>query len=138
MAGYIIDNSVWSRIKHHPAVGHAIEGLDDVIYTCTPQRLEFLYSARSATDHARMVAFLDRVGVYLEPPPGLDALCVQIQSALAAQGKLRAVGPIDVMIAAHALANRLTVVHYDSDFADHLGKAVPGFRQQWVVAPGSL
>ena len=138
MSGFMVDNSVWGRYQRYPSVRLAVDQLDDVIYTCTPQRVEFFYSARCVDDLARLVEFLDRVGVYLKPESGLDDTCMEIQTALAKAGKLRAVGPIDVMIAAYAITNRMTVLHYDSDFDDHLGSAVPELRQQWVVPRGSL
>ncbi|UKJ62797.1 PIN domain-containing protein [Cellulosimicrobium cellulans] len=137
MAGYIVDNSVWGRIKV-PEVRQAVEGLTDVIYTVTPQRLEFLYSAASQEDFDRQQQFLDAVGVYLEPADDLNDTCEDIQRALATHGKLRSVGPVDVMIAAYAYRHRLTVLHYDSDFSDHIAASIQGFQQEWVVPRGSL
>ena len=137
MAGYIIDNSAWARITI-PAVKKTIESLTDVIYTVTPQRLEFLYSATTPADLAMRQEFLDAVGVYLEPEDRFNEVCEDIQAALAVHGKLRSVGVIDVMIAAHALMNRLTVVHYDSDYPDHIATAVPELQHQWVAPRGTI
>jgi predicted nucleic acid-binding protein len=138
MAGYIVDQSAWGRRDGSEAVREVIDSLDNVIYTCLPQRLEFFFSARDQAEHTSMIEYLDSVGVLLEPISELVEISEQIQSALAARGKLRSVGPIDVMIAAYAIAYRLTVLHYDSDFDDHLGAAIPEFRQRWVVPRGSI
>ncbi|MGF1663780.1 MAG: PIN domain-containing protein [Kineosporiaceae bacterium] len=57
------------------------------------------------------------------------------QRALAAHGRLRAVGIPDLLIAATAARHRVTVVHHDRDF-DHIA-SVTGQPVQWVVPPGS-
>ena len=49
----------------------------------------------------------------------------------------RAVGAMDVLLAATALAHRAVVIHYDGDF-DRIAGAHPGFRARWVVPRGTI
>jgi predicted nucleic acid-binding protein len=137
VAGYIVDNSVWGRIKL-PEVRQAVDGLTDVICTVTPQRLEFLYSTTSQEDFDEQQQFLDAAGVHLEPADDLNDTCEDVQRALATHGRLRSIGPVDVMIAAYAYRHRLTVLHDDSEFSDHIAAPIQGFHQEWVVPRGSL
>jgi predicted nucleic acid-binding protein len=51
-------------------------------------------------------------------------------------GKVRAVGIPDLLIAAAAEVAGLSVLHYDTDF--DLVAAVTGQESRWVVAAGSV
>ena len=62
---------------------------------------------------------------------------LKIQNALWVAGRVRAAGTIDTLIAAYALANDATVLHFDSDF-DHIATVIPAFRHQWIVPRGSI
>lgn len=139
MAGYIVDNSVWGRIDHNKSVENALwtAASSGVIYSCTPQRLEFLYSGQGASGFTERQDFLNRVSVKLVDEPAVAERAEEIQYALAQKGKLRAVGAFDILIAAYAYVQRATVLHYDSDF-DHLTEAVPDLQTQWVVPRGSV
>ncbi|MEQ1737888.1 MAG: hypothetical protein ABL886_15955 [Rhodoglobus sp.] len=41
---------------------------------------------------------------------------------------------MDTLIAAYAIKNDATLLHYDRDF-DHIGTVVPELRHQWIIAP---
>jgi predicted nucleic acid-binding protein len=62
---------------------------------------------------------------------------LEIQNRLWTSGRLRAVGAMDTLIAAYALHNDATVLHYDRDF-EHIAVVTPEFRHEWIVARGSV
>jgi predicted nucleic acid-binding protein len=59
------------------------------------------------------------------------------QNALWNRGLLRAAGAMDTLIAAYAIRNKATLLHYDRDF-DHIASPTPDFRHEWIVPRGSL
>lgn len=64
-------------------------------------------------------------------------MALDLQASLAAAGTLRAVGPVDLLIAATAVQHELTVLHYDGDF-ELLAEADDRVAQRWVVPRGSV
>ena len=70
-----------------------------------------------------------------ERPTVDDAL--DIQSRLWNGGLLRAAGATDALIAAYAIKNNATVLHYDRDF-EHIASVVPGFHHRWILPRGSV
>jgi len=65
------------------------------------------------------------------------AVTLSIQNALFTNGFFRAVGTLDTVIAAYALANDAAVLHYDGDF-EFVAQVVPSFRHEWIITRGSL
>ena len=55
---------------------------------------------------------------------------------MTARGTRRSAGVVDLILAATAELNGLTLVHYDRDF-DEISK-VTGQPAVWVAAPGSI
>ncbi len=60
---------------------------------------------------------------------------LEVQAALSAQGRHRALSLVDALVAAVAEARGLTVLHYDADF--ELVAEITGQPQQWVVDRGT-
>lgn len=134
---FMVDNSAWNRLKFD-SVSARLRPLADlgVIATCGALEVEALYSARNAEEHSRLRAQRAAIFTYLntEEDDWQRALDVQNQLALKAQHR----GPKvpDLLIAAVAERNRLTLVHYDSDF-DRI-KDITGQAIEWVVPRGSI
>lgn len=103
--------------------------------TCPPQVAEIGYSARNSHDHDRIRRNLDVFAKCPADPTPADVL--RLQALLWKAGLGRAVGAVDLVIAAYGIANSVTVVHYDSDF-EHVAKVEPEFRHRWIVPRGSL
>ncbi|MEO8095927.1 MAG: hypothetical protein ABI632_13485, partial [Pseudolysinimonas sp.] len=59
------------------------------------------------------------------------------QSGLWGSGLLRAAGAVDTLIAAYAIKNDVTLLHYDRDF-EHIASVTPALKHQWIVPRGSL
>ena len=138
---FIIDNSAWQRVATEPTVRDAIEAIirttapDDVLI-CPPVAAEYGFSARSPEDHSAIVLTLADAFSDCRLHPEVREVAA-IQAALFSASTGRAAGAVDVLIAAYAVLNQATVVHYDRDFT-HIARVHPGLRQQWVVAEGSL
>lgn len=116
--GWLIDKSAYVRLAASRDRDEWIDRVDrGLVHVAALTLLEVGYSARSADDLASMM---------YEPPLSLmpPVLCSQatenraleVQEMLADRGNHRAVGPIDLAIAAAAEIHRLTLVHVDKDF----------------------
>jgi predicted nucleic acid-binding protein len=60
----------------------------------------------------------------------------EIQTELVSGGQHRAVAVLDLVVAAIADVEGLTVLHYDADF--DLIAAITGQAAEWVVEPGTV
>ena len=137
VARYLIDTSAAARAGH-PEVARRLGQLitAGLVATCAPLDFEALYSARSPAEYDEVRA--DRALAY-ENVPTHDVdwgTALEIQSRLARQGQHRSVGMADLLVAAIAERERLTVLHYDRDF-DVIG-AITGQHTDWVVPAGSV
>lgn len=136
MLRYLIDTSALARYPQKPVFellgSRFSRGLVGV---CVVTALEVGYSSRSLSDHARqsaLVALL--VPVFVSPRA--ERRAIDVQRALVGAGTHRAVSPADLLVAAVAEVERLTVLHYDADF--DLIAAVTGQATEWVVPRGSV
>ena len=132
---YLLDRSASARITLGP-VADRLRSLFDsqVMATCPIVDLEVLYSARSKADYE--VTRRRRFGIVSYPlsaEAGERALDVQHQ--LAGRGQHRLSIP-DLLIAAIAELNDLTVLHYDADY-DRIAE-VTGQPTEWVVDRGTV
>ena len=139
MTSYLVDNSVWQRLRT-PSLFDAYDALlaaDDTtdVLICDVQVAEIGFSARNTADHQRLVELLGEFTECPASPSTADVL--DLQGRLWTSGLVRAVGAVDVVIAAYALANDATVLHHDSDF-EHIARVEPLFRHRWAVPRGSL
>jgi hypothetical protein len=136
LATLLADTSVYARL-HVPSVAAAVVPLVDrgLVATCSVVDLEIGYSARS---HAEYESVADERSGFelLDMDQSVWDAAAATQRALAADGRLRAVGIRDLLIAATAARHRVTVLHYDRAF-EHIA-SVTGQPVQWVVPPGSV
>jgi predicted nucleic acid-binding protein len=137
VARYLADKSALARL-HVPQVALCLSPLIEVglVATCAVIDFEILWSTRSPGEFDSVRR--DRAAGYewlaIEDIDWHRAL--EVQASLWATGKIRSVPLPDLLIAAVAERNRLTVVHYDSDY-DTIA-AVSGQPTRWVVEPGSI
>ena len=141
---YLVDNSVLQRLHRSDEVASALVDLlaDGELAGCLPQLLEEGYSSRSAADYARIRSANARAKVFLAPDAEVAHLALDLQRRLFDAGHGRAVGVSDLQIAATAIRHstetqRISVVHYDSDF-EHIASVDPEFRHRWIVPRGSV
>jgi len=104
--------------------------------TCLPFVLEAGYSARSASDHTRLMDLLMTMpGLRIDERVEQRAVDAQRQLARAGHHRLP---PADLIIAATADVHGVGVLHYDADF-DILGEKTDlRFDSVWLAPRGSL
>ncbi len=135
---YLLDKSALARWDE-PAVAAVLDPAlaAGLLWSCPPVELEVLFSAQSAAEYATVRG--DRSATYSHAAlaPEVGVLALELQGSLASAGRLRAVGPIDLLVAATAVHHDLTVLHYDGDF-ELLAGADERVAQRWVVPRGSV
>lgn len=136
-AVFLIDTSALVRILKKPARVAWERPLEEgIIARCPVTEIEFLYSARSAEDRAELIADLDALFGWAPLDDRAVSRAWDVQRELTQRGKHRSAGAVDLMIAATAELQGLTVLHYDRDF--ETVAEVTGQPTQWLAAPGSL
>lgn len=115
---WLIDKSALTRLAGSPDAAEWINRANrGLIRISTLTRLEVGYSARSAGDLRTDLSGppLSLMSVeYLRP--AIEDRAVQVQALLAERGQHRGPSIPDLIIAATAELNDLTVVHLDKDF----------------------
>jgi predicted nucleic acid-binding protein len=132
---HLVDTSVIKRLAL-PSVRDAVESLAEAgrLARAGISDLEVGYSARNAREWDRLVGALDVLELVPTTSDHIDR-AKQVQRLLAAKSQRGRKIP-DLLIAAAAEQQRLTVLHYDQDF-DQIAK-VTGQRCEWVVPAGSI
>lgn len=100
---------------------------------CWVTELEVGFSARSAEDYARLQDDVLAPMVRVVMPVAAEARSRQVQVALVARGAHRGVAIPDLIVAAVAEIEGLTVLHHDRDF--DLIAAVTAQPTEWVLPP---
>jgi predicted nucleic acid-binding protein len=132
---HLVDTSVLKRLSIS-AVRDVVEPLADAgrLARTTISDLEVGYSARNSREWDRLLGAVD-VLAHIETTADHFGRAKQVQRLLAARSQRGRKIP-DLLIAAAAEAERLTVLHYDQDF-DKIAE-VTGQPCQWVVPAGTV
>ena len=132
---YLVDTSVLVRASIDQ-VGDRLEQLQlaGKIWTCRVVDLELVFSARK-TDVSKLAAGRR---TFPEAPvtPVVMERALAVAEMLAEQGQHRGAKPADLIIAAAAEAQDLTLLHYDDDYERIAG--VTGQPTRGVAERGSL
>jgi predicted nucleic acid-binding protein len=137
VARYLVDKSALARLRY-PEVFDGLGPLIDagLVATCAMVEFEVLWSTRSSVEFDEIRS--DRKQAYewlaLEDRHWIRAIDVQQQ--LWANGQIRTVPLLDLLIAAVAEEHRLTVIHYDADY--ERVAAITNQAVEWVVPRGSV
>lgn len=125
------------RILKRPARALREKPLEEgLIARCPLTEVEFLHSARNAEDRAELVRDLDAVFGWTPLDDRAVTRAGDVQRELTEKGRHRCAGALDLLVAATAELQGLTVLHYDSDFETIA--SVTGQPTQWLAAPGTL
>ncbi|GAA3638119.1 PIN domain nuclease [Streptomyces chitinivorans] len=136
-AVYLIDTSALVRILRQPARDTWEKPLTEgIIARCPVTEVEFLYSARNAEDRAELVADLDAIFGWSPLDDRAVSRAWDVQRELTKVGRHRSAGAVDLLIAATAELQGLTLLHYDRDFETIA--EITGQPAQWLAPPGSL
>jgi predicted nucleic acid-binding protein len=137
VASYLADTSALARLRHRPvaaALGPLIEA--GLVATCGVIEFELGWVTRSSKEFDELRADRD-VGYEWLPTHDEDwRRALAVQAALWRGGQVRAVGFPDLLIAAVAERERVSVLHYDSDY--DLIAEVTGQPVQWMVPRGTV
>lgn len=134
MIAYLADTSAMAR-RGQAAVAVVLEPRVEArqVALCVPVVGELLRGAAARTV-ARLREALDWFpAVRLHEAIGQRGL--EVQAALATRGQHKGVSVVDLLVAAAAEANGLTVLHYDADF-DRIAE-VTGQPTEWIVPAGT-
>jgi predicted nucleic acid-binding protein len=136
MATHLIDKSAWARM-HHDAVAEKWHGemASGRIAVTGIGMLEVLVSSTSGRDFADgrfEMSAMPRVAVTEQ----IIDRAIDVQGEMVGRGTHRAPSAADLILAACAEANGLSVLHYDRDF--ELIADVTGQLMEWVVPAGTI
>ncbi|MDQ2875722.1 MAG: PIN domain nuclease [Actinomycetota bacterium] len=137
VASCLPDTSALARLRH-PVVAAVLGPLIEagLAATCGVIEFELGWASRTPSEFDEVRA--DRYAGY-EWLPIHDEdwrRALDVQAELWRSGRMRVVGMPDLLIAAVAERERVTVLHYDSDY-EHIA-AVTGQPMQWVVPRGTV
>jgi predicted nucleic acid-binding protein len=114
---YLIDTSALFRILQDKIRRAWADQLGaGVIAICPVVELEFLYSARSLADRLTKKRLLREVFGWVPMSERVYERAEAVQQMLTEAGKHRSAGPVDLLIAATAERERLTVLCDDRDY----------------------
>jgi predicted nucleic acid-binding protein len=134
---YLADTSAWTRSQATTQIAArwaALVTLDEIA-TCSPVRLELLYSARGPADYRQRSNEL--AGLPELPLTEADArAALGTQAALSQRSQHRGPKPMNLFIAAIAQRNDVVLLHYDRHF-DAIAR-VTGQPTEWLARRGSL
>jgi len=136
-AAYLIDAGALVRVLKMPARAMWEKPLEEgLIARCPLTEIEFLYSAKNAEDRAALVDDLDALFCWTPLDDRAVTRAWDVQRELTEKGRHRSAGAVDLLVAATAELQGLTVLHYDNDFETIV--SVTGQPTQWLAPPGSL
>ena len=132
---YLIDKSALARWTK-PRVREALKPLHEryLLAVCQPTEYEMIHSARDSAEATRISTWLHAFD-YLRTDDGCFTRALEVQRHALNAGFHRALSLPDLLIAATAEQNRVTVLHYDGDF--DMIASLTGQPAQWVAPPGS-
>ena len=130
-AQFLIDTSALARLLRGDAeqFGWDQAAAAGLIATCPITELEFFYSARSAEDRARGIEDTRLLFGWVPVDDRAFDRAWQVQEELTSRGQHRSAGSVDLVVAATAELQGLTLLHRDRDF-DYIA-AVTGQALQW-------
>jgi predicted nucleic acid-binding protein len=137
VATHLADTSALARLRHGAVasvLGPLIEA--GLIATCGVIEFELGWAARTADEFDEVRADRQAGYEWLATHDEDWHRALAVQAALWRRGQIRAIGFPDLLIAAVAERERVTIVHYDSDY--DLIAHLTGQPTQWVVPRGTI
>jgi predicted nucleic acid-binding protein len=137
VARYLADTSALARLRHRPVaevLGPMIEA--GLVATCGVIEFELGWASRNGKEFDELRADRDAGYEWLPTQDEDWRRALEVQGTLWRGGQVRAVGFPDLLIAAVAERERVTVLHYDSDY--ELIAQVTAQPVAWVVPWGEV
>jgi predicted nucleic acid-binding protein len=136
-ATWLVDKSVLARLAR-PEVREVVLPRIQAgrIAISIVTELEIGYSARSVDDYLTTRRTLVDYLVPILIAPRAERRAREVQAELVRRGQHRATSIPDLLMAAAAEVEQLSVLHYDADF--ELIASITGQPAEWVVPRGSV
>jgi predicted nucleic acid-binding protein len=137
VASHLADTSALARLPQ-PAVAEILGPLIQagLVATCGVIEFELGWATRSSAELDELRADRDVGYEWLAIHDEDWRRALDVQAVLWRSGRMRAVGFPDLLVAAVAEREHVTVLHYDSDY-DHIA-AITSQPMQWVVPRGTI
>jgi predicted nucleic acid-binding protein len=137
VATHLADTSALGRLRH-PAVAAALGPLIEagLVATCGVIEFELGWASRTSAEFDQVRADRDAGYEWLATHDEDWRRALNVQGMLWRTGRVRAVGFPDLVIAAVAERERVTLLHYDRDY-DLIGE-ITGQPMQWVAPRGTV
>jgi predicted nucleic acid-binding protein len=136
VATHLADTSALARLGQ-PVVAAVLGPLIEagLVATCGVIEFELGWATRTSAEFDQVRADRDAGYEWLSTHDEDWRRALDVQGILWRSGQVRAVGFSDLLIAAVAEREHVTLMHYDSDY-DFIAE-VTGQQMQWVVPRGS-
>ena len=137
VATHLADTSALARLRHAAVastLGRLIEA--GLVATCGVIEFELGWATRTVEEFDDVRSDRQAGYEWLATHDEDWQRALQVQAALWRSGRIRAVGFPDLLIAAVAERERVTILHYDSDY--DLIAQVTGQPTQWVAPRGTI
>ncbi len=137
VATHLADTSALARLRH-PAVAAVLGPMIEagLVATCGVIEFELGWAARTPDEFDEVRSDRQAGYEWLATHDEDWHRALQVQAMLWRRGRVRAVGFPDLLIAAVAERERVTILHYDSDY--DLITDVTGQPNRWVVSRGTI
>jgi Predicted nucleic acid-binding protein, contains PIN domain len=137
-ARFLLDTSALVRLLRDGAVRGRWEEqiIAGLVAVCPLVEWELLYTARSMKHRAELRELIATAFVWVPMPDRVFTRAAEVQDILTRQGQHRSAGAVDLLVAAAAELNSLTLLHYDRDF-DQVTRAT-GQAAVWLAPAGSI
>ena len=137
VATHLADTSALARLDRPPVAAVLAPLIEaGLVATCGVIEFELGWATRTSAEFDRVRADRNAGYEWLATHDEDWHRALDVQARLWRSGRVRAVGFPDLLIAAVAERERVSLVHYDSDY--DLIAAVTGQQMQWVVPPGTV
>jgi len=137
VARYLADTSALARLRH-PTVADVLGPLIEsgLVATCGVIEFELGWATRTPAGFDGLRADRDVGYEWLATHDEDWRRALVVQAALWHSGQMRSVGLPDLLVAAVAERERVTVLHYDADY--EIIARVTGQPIRWVVPRGTV
>jgi hypothetical protein len=137
VATHLADSSALARLRH-AAVASALGPLIEagLVATCGVIEFELGWATRSPDEFDEVRADRQAGYEWLATKDEDWHQALAVQAALWRRGQIRAVGFPGLLVAAVAERERVTILHYDSDY--DLIAQITGQPTEWVVPRGTI
>jgi predicted nucleic acid-binding protein len=137
LASHLADTSALARLQR-PAVAAVLGPLIEagLVATCGVIEFELGWATRNGDEFDLVRADREAGYEWLATHDEDWHRALDVQAKLWHSGRVRAVGFPDLLVAAVAERERVTLLHYDSDY--DLVAGITGQPMQWVVPRGTV